>query len=87
MLQQMCEEKFDIDEEHSLNIQNSFDISETELVIYERRKEGNEMQEALYYVKEMICVNNDIPINYKKVLLSFGNLLFHAYCIYIIYSI
>lgn len=57
---------------------NSFDISKIELVTDER---GND-----------ICINNDISnisIEYKKSvkLLSFGNLPFYAYCIYIIYGI
>jgi len=62
MLQKMYEEKFEIDED-PLDFLNSFDIPETELVTDE---DGDETQEASYYVKEMICVNDDIPIEYKR---------------------
>jgi len=49
MLQQMYEEKFEIDKD-SLDFQNSLD-TKIELVTNE---EGNEVQEVSYYIKEMI---------------------------------
>ncbi|XP_026828431.1 uncharacterized protein LOC113562649 [Ooceraea biroi] len=61
MLQKMYEDKYEIEEEDSLDFENSFDIPETEPVA---EKEENENE--ITYVKEMICVNDDIPIEYKR---------------------
>lgn len=61
----MYENKYEI-EETSVDFQTSFDFPESEVVIKEEKKEG-------YNVKEMICVNDDVPIEYKKDAVNFWN--------------
>lgn len=62
MLQQMYEDKYEIEEEDSLDFENSFDIPEEEAVTEE---EGS-AEEDITYIKEMICVNDGISIEYKR---------------------
>ncbi|XP_029162654.1 uncharacterized protein LOC114934181 [Nylanderia fulva] len=56
----MYEEAFEVYEESSLDFQNEFDIPEVEPVIDEER-EGD-----TYFVKEIECVADSVPIEYKR---------------------
>jgi hypothetical protein len=63
LLQNIYENELEVEEEESLDFENSFDISETNLITDE---EWNEAEQPTYDVKEMTCENDMIPIEYKR---------------------
>ena len=63
LLQNIYENELEVEEEESLDFENSFDISEASLITDE---EWNEAEQPTYDVKEMTCANDMIPIEYKR---------------------
>ncbi|XP_011171665.1 uncharacterized protein LOC105204314 [Solenopsis invicta] len=68
LLQNIYENELEVEEEESLDFENSFDISETNLITNE---EWNEAEQPTYDVKEMTCENDMIPIEYKRRVVEF----------------
>jgi len=78
VLQGMYDDQFEIEQEVSLDFENSFDILEVELIEEEKewnkKKKNNEREEKSYYVKEIVCVNDDTLTEYKRRAWNLGNL-------------
>jgi len=59
VLRGMYDDQFEIEQEESLDFENSFDIPEAKLIEEEewnKQEENNEREEKSYYVKEIACV-------------------------------
>lgn len=69
MLQEMYEDRCEIEEEESLDFENSFDIPEVEVVTDNENDENEE--DTNCNVKEIECINDQIPFEYKKCAVDF----------------